>query len=123
MDRLPVADMIAAIAERSGVREADVRSVLRSQAAVAYEHAHAGKAVAIPGIGVLEAAQRPGRKMVMAVGMRKGESITVPPYRRLIFLFGLAAKHAILGGEAPTTDVLEMDAFNVDPADEDGSNE
>ncbi len=82
---------LATLAERTGLRKADVSNLMDELAKLTYEQA--GEGFLIPGIGkvvLVKRAERLGRNPAT------GETITIPAKTVLKFRFAKACKDAIL---------------------------
>ena len=83
--------IIAAVAEKSGISKAQSKDALEALAALAYEGAADG--FTIPGIGKLVKVDRAAR---MGRNPATGESIQIPAKTVLKFRIAKAAKDAVL---------------------------
>jgi len=86
---------IAAVAEAADISKAQAKAAMDAIASLAYANAKDG--FVIPGIGKVAVRQTKARKMVMAFGPKKGETINVEAKTKLKFTFLKAAKDEILG--------------------------
>jgi len=84
------AQIVATIAERTGLTKKQVDDVLSAQAELAYQEAGAG--FTIPGIGKLVVVDRKAR---MGRNPATGESIQIPAKRGLKFRVAKAAKDTV----------------------------
>lgn len=89
----------AALAERTGLTKAQVKSVLDELAKLAYEEADSG--FPVPGIGKLVVAQRAAR---VGRNPSTGEPIEIPAKKAVKFRVSKACREAVVGtGKSPGT--------------------
>ncbi len=87
---LTKAQIVAAIAEKTGLSKKQIGDVFAAQADLAYKEAKKG--FTIPGVGKLVVVNRKARK---GVNPATGESIKIPAKKVLKFRIAKAAKDAI----------------------------
>jgi DNA-binding protein HU-beta len=86
------AEVVDALAKKTGLTKKHVAAVLDEQAALAYKQAKNG--FTIPGIGKITVVRRKARK---GRNPRTNQPIRIPARRALKFRFGKAAKDAVVG--------------------------
>ncbi len=94
-DRMTKSEMMAKVADKTGLKKKDVALVLDEFAQLAYKEAK--HTFQVPGLGIIVMRERPARKMVMRFGPKAGQEIEVPAKKALKFRFSKTAKDAILG--------------------------
>ena len=85
-------ELVAAIADKSGVKKADAEKVLEAFAEVVKDELKAGGKVALVGFGTFEVAERAARE---GRNPRSGETMTIPASRNPKFKAGKALKDAL----------------------------
>lgn len=85
--------IVATIAEKTGLKKADVNIVLDELADLAYSEAHTG--FRVPGIGKLVLVDRKART---ARNPKTGEEVQVPARKALKFRIAKVCKDAVLNG-------------------------
>jgi nucleoid DNA-binding protein len=109
--RLTPREVIARLAERTGLSEEQVKGLLEAQAELAFQHVSDG--FPFPGLGVLEVNHHPERTMVMRFGPKKGEEVHMPPKTVAKFRLTAEAMEMILrsrdSGSSPP-DALHQEA-------------
>ncbi|MBG89333.1 MAG: DNA-binding protein [Verrucomicrobiales bacterium] len=88
---LTKSQLIATLAEESGLQKKDVAGLLENLATLAYQNAKLG--FTIPGLGKLELKQRKAR---MGRNPATGESIQIPAKKVVKFRVAKACKDAII---------------------------
>jgi nucleoid DNA-binding protein len=120
MEHLHIMELVAQLAAKSKLTEAQVKVLLQAQAEVAYENARKRLTVPIPGIGVLAVTERPEREMVMQFGPQKGNVVKVPASARVKVNVKRMAVNAIFGPIAPAPNVFHLKAWAADDESPDG---
>ena len=87
-------ELVTALAEASGESKASVSAVLGAVAGVAESALKDGKAVTLPGVGKLDAAERSAREVR---NPQTGEKKMAPAHMAPRFKFGAPFKAAIKG--------------------------
>lgn len=103
-ERMTKSEILAHLAEKTGVSKKEVGLVLDELANLAYKEAK--NTFTIPGLGIIVMSERAARKMMMRFGPKAGQEIDVPAKKVLRFRFAKTAKEAILGGGAGKKDDL-----------------
>ena len=85
-------ELVAAIADKSGVKKADAEKVLEAFAEAVKDELKAGGKVALVGFGTFEVAERAARE---GRNPRSGETMTIPASRNPKFKAGKALKDAL----------------------------
>jgi DNA-binding protein HU-beta len=94
-ERMTKSEILAHLAEKTGVSRKDVAQVVDELIQLAYKEAK--NSFVIPGLGIIVLSDRPARKMVMRFGPKAGQEIDVPAKKVVKFRFAKTAKEAILG--------------------------
>ncbi len=87
-------ELVSAVAEASGETKASVNAVLGALSGVAESALKSGKAVSIPGVGKLDAAERAAREVR---NPQTGETKMAPAHMAPRFKFSAPFKAAIKG--------------------------
>ncbi len=95
MAKMTKSQLLAHLANKTGVTKKQAGLVLTELVAVSYKEAK--NTFTVPGLGKLVLAQRPSRTMVMRFGPKAGQTIKVPAKKVVKFRLAKAAKDAILG--------------------------
>ncbi len=85
-------ELVAAIADKSGVKKSDAEKVLEAFAEAVTEELKAGGKVALVGFGTFEVAERAARE---GRNPRSGETMTIPASKNPKFKAGKALKDAL----------------------------
>jgi DNA-binding protein HU-beta len=93
MAKMTKSQIIAALAEKSGMSKKDIGTVLENMAMMAYSEAKKSGEFTIPGLGKLVKKNRAAR---MGRNPATGESINIPAKTVVKFRVAKAAKDAIL---------------------------
>jgi nucleoid DNA-binding protein len=109
-------NIISAIATKAGLTVPQARAFLQAQADLAGELVAEG--FPIPGIGLLTQIDRPARKMTMAFGPRKGETVEVPATQKLKFTIAPAVKEVAFGMKPAMPDVFSLEWYSPYTPDE-----
>src|SRR5690242_2626695 len=94
---LSKSQIVATIAEKTGITKKQAAEAIETVAELAYKQAK--NTFTIPGLGKLVLVNRPAREMTMQFGPNKGRTIKIPAKRVVKFRVAKAAKDAILGAK------------------------
>jgi nucleoid DNA-binding protein len=111
VNRLTISSLVAELAHRSGLDEDQVKAVLRAQSAAIYTHVAQGVQVPIPGLGIVERVEKPGRDMVVTAGPDRGKGIHLGGMQILRVAINWVAAGVTCKGEPPPADVLAINPF------------
>lgn len=106
-------EVIAHIAEKTGVTQKVAGEMLDALVELAYEQAR--NQFTVPGLGVISLSERAARKMVMRFGPKAGQEIDVPAKKVLKFRFSKSAKDAIMGPKPVKKDDLAAGIEGIGP--------
>lgn len=86
------AELIAAVADRTGVAKTNVEAVLKSTADQVYETLSLGDEVALPGLGKLKTKQTAAR---IGRNPKTGDELKIPAKTKPVFVAAKALKDAV----------------------------